>query len=234
MRLAFLVLVTLMCSSIDQSQSESAKVRSKPVLDKMVKEIERLDQDLKRNPSRVDAASVEPTATTAPELAMVVQETENNVERLIRMSRNRELPAEYAASIDELTKEIEAIRAKPRITQKDVELLQAIYEDVHIKRVHAEARPNAPFDAIKVTVHTKKHGQETGVYEVWWVKYAYRDDISKYKTFDQFSSPTSRHLPPGKYLMWAKATDGSKATGEKTPKEFGDGKAEVDTDLIAP
>ena len=94
--------------------------------------------------------------------------------------------------------------------------------------------PDAAFDAIEIIVHTKKNGQELGNYQIWYVKEAYRNDASKYQTFDRFSSPASRKIPPGKYLMWAQTTDGSKATGEKTPKEFGDGQAKVETDLAAP
>jgi hypothetical protein len=92
----------------------------------------------------------------------------------------------------------------------------------------------SPFDSIEVIVHTKKKGKEVGDYQIWYVKEAYENEPARYQTFDRFSSPASRKIPPGKYVMWTQATDGSKALGDRTPKEFGDGQSAVETDLTAP
>lgn len=241
MKLVSVVLATLIFSSVAFAQAEpvgeaKVKVSSSKVFDRMDRQVELLNADLKKAPSKVEvspSASM-PATSLSGRVVSLLKQTDSNIGVLKRIGRNKTIPTEYAASINESTSEIEALRAKSQITTRDVLLLEAINEDIHIKTVHAQSRPNAPFDSIQITVRTKRDGQETGVYEVWWVKFAHRDDPAKYKTFDRFSSPTTHPLPPGKYMMWTKATDGSGATGAKTPKEFGDGRAAVDTDLIAP
>jgi hypothetical protein len=248
MRFASVVLAVLISAMLAQAQTASptsvastgvgSTKAATAVFEKMDKQVDRLADEIKRENSKVQANTVDESTSVNTsaifQLTTLLRQTDDNIEALKKIAKKRNIPVEYEASIEESTSQIEAIRRKDKITPHDVRLLEEINEDVRIKRMHAEARPNAPFESIKVTVHTKKNGQEMGVYQIWWVKYAYRDDPSKYKTFDKFSSPSSQPLPPGRYLMWTKATDGSQVTGEKTPKEFGDGSGEIDTDLIAP
>src|SRR6476661_2063116 len=237
MKLAFIFTLGFVCFHVASAQvPPRAPVPSSKVFERMDKQVRELDDDLKKNESRA-ATKPAATSTSAVEasaaLKLLVQETDSNVEALKKLGQNRTVPAEYKASIDDSADQLKQIRKKARYNPEDVAQVRAINEDLQIKRMHAESRPNAPFDSIKINVHTKKGGQETGVYQIWWVQNAYKDNASKYQTFDKFSSPASRLLPPGKYWMWTKATDGSNATGEKTPKEFGDGHPEIDTDLIA-
>ena len=238
MKLTFVFLLGFVCAHVAFAQvPPRAPVPSSKVFERMDKEVRELDSDIKKTDAKA-AARPAATGTSAVEasatLKVLVQETDNNVAALKKLAQNRPVPTEYKASIDDSAEQLKQIRKKARYTFEDVAQVRAINEDLQIKRTHAESRPNAPFESIKINVHTKKNGQETGVYQIWWVQNSYKDKADKYQTFDTFSSPTSRLLPPGKYWMWTKATDGSGATGEKTPKEFGDGKAEIDTDLIAP
>jgi len=164
----------------------------------------------------------------------LLDESNVHLTLLSELSKNRNVPRPYAESIAEDAAILQDIRKHGIIGQPQYEQIKAVNADLRIKADHAEMAPEAAFDTIEIVVHTRKNGQELGNYQIWYVKEAYRNDASKYQTFDRFSSPASRKMPPGKYLMWAQATDGSKAMGEKTPKEFGDGQAKVETDLGAP
>jgi len=170
----------------------------------------------------------------AAELRAVLTESGMHLKLLREKSTNRTVSGEYAQSITEDFAVIEKISGRREVGSTEWEQIKAVNADLRVKAEHAEILPEAAFDAIEVIVRTKKNGEELSNYQVWYVKEAFKNDTAKYQTFDRFSSPSSRKLPPGRYVMWSQATDGSKAVGEKTPKEFGDGQAKVEIDLAAP
>jgi hypothetical protein len=184
--------------------------------------------------ARISPAQMSALLSRTSQLKALLKRTEKIVETLKKLSKKKNIPEEYAESIREYTRRMEILNGKETISNQDEAFLLAINADLEVKKIHAEKRPENGFDSINIVVHTKKNGGETGVYQVWWVKDAYKDEVNKYQTFDRFSTPTNRPLPPGKYLMWTKATDGTQTTSQKEPKEFGDGKGEVEVDLIAP
>jgi hypothetical protein len=175
-----------------------------------------------------------PKSKQAAELNAVLTESSKYLQVLQEKSKDRAVPPAYAESISEDGKIIDSIRMGRRVGSTEWEQIKAVNVDLRVKAEHAEMLPEAAFDSIEVIVRTKKNGQELSNYQVWFVKEAFKNDIAKYQTFDRYSSPSSRKLPPGRYVMWSQATDGSKASGEKSPKEFGDGQAKVEIDLAAP
>jgi hypothetical protein len=175
-----------------------------------------------------------PRLEQSGQLKAVLAESSKYLNLLQERSKDRPVPQDYAQSISEDIEIIENIRGRGIVGSTEWEQIKAVNTDLAIKAEHAEILPEAAFDSIEVIVRTKKNGLELSNYQVWYVKEAFKNDATKYRTFDRFSSPSSRKLPPGRYVMWSQATDGSKALGEKTPKEFGDGQANVEIDLAAP
>jgi len=256
MRITILALILVLSTSLVQGQTTptAQSETAADVFTELGKQVNKLQRDLDKksvvvsHPARSTSAQTSsvPSAQSSDvvqkakstsrtsQLKALLKRTVKNVEELRKFTRKKEIPEDYSESIREYTRRIEFISDKEMISYHDELFLNAVNADLEVKRIHAEKMPENAFDSIKVIVHTKKDGAEKGVYQVWWVKDAYKDETGQYRTFDRFSTPTSRSLPPGKYVMWTKATDGTQATGEKTPKEFGDGQAEVEIDLIAP
>lgn len=174
-----------------------------------------------------------PTARQATEVNALLAEGSVHLSFLRELSETRTVPKEYEQSMLENFAILQSIKKLGRIGQPQWEQLQALNADLRVKSNHAALGGESGFQSIEVIVRTKKNGQELSNCEVWFVKEAYKNNVAKYDTFHGFS-PAVRKIPPGRYIMWTKATDTSKAEGQKTPKEFGDGLGRVEIDLTAP
>ena len=70
-----------------------------------------------------------------------------------------------------------------------------------------EERAEPPIDgSVKVIVNTKDPDGRTNVpgYEVWATSAAYEDDLRRAQRFPQLSTPTTKQLSVGNYVMWTK------------------------------
>jgi len=179
-----------------------------------------------------------PQDKQAQEVDALLAESSETLAFLVRSAKNHPVSSEYSESTSDASSIFSDIKARGTIGEAEWKQLQAVNADLKVKANHAEkalasGAENA-FELIEVIVHTKKNGKELADYQVWYVKEAYENEPGRYQTFDRFSSPATRKLPPGRYLMWTQATDGTKTQGPKTPKEFGDGQAIIETDLSIP
>lgn len=108
--------------------------------------------------------------------------------------------------------------------------IRQVAADLKVKAKRAEAVGELDLVAVKIT--TKKDGVEVGGYEVRYVPRALDGVPGEDFPFRKESSPTTKDLAPGIYLLWARK---GTAVSAKTPQEIGDdGKPTADIDLAVP
>ena len=162
---------------------------------------------------------------------LINRSTENAIAlNALKELSSKRIPQAYSEDIADDADLVEQVRLSKDVKRRELEKVRFVNTDVQIKRGQAEARTEAPFDLITIVVKTWKNDVEVNRFKVWFVNMRNKDNEAKYQSFDKFSSPTSKDLPPGNYLMW---TTGNGRVGERQPKTFGDGKATIETDLVA-
>jgi hypothetical protein len=90
------------------------------------------------------------------------------------------------------------------------ELIKDVADDLRAKIHFAEPHlgdinPSDAFGNVTVQVTTRdKEAKEVSNYEVWYCLKGLVNYKDRYDHFDNLSSPTSRPIPPGNYMMWTR------------------------------
>jgi hypothetical protein len=147
-----------------------------------------------------------------------------------------EWPKDFSKSVSQDQEAILSVanRVKNRQPISDQDAFRATNaaKDLKLKTYWIEQRRDRP-PMVRVSVNTIGRGGR-GVHgcEVWYVPYAWQDDTSRRERFDKLSTPTSKLLSVGHYVMWTRS---SGKEGERKPVSPGDdGKADKEVDLPAP
>ena len=148
-------------------------------------------------------------------LNQMVSRSLNNATELynIRVSFNVPLSQNYLNDIEDDAELIEQVIQVNQISLPEHKKVGLVNSDLRVKREYANNRKDAPFSDINVIARTKNYsGREASNYEVWFVVEKFRENTSRYRSFDTVSSPTNRLLSPGNYFFWTRSR-------EKRPKE---------------
>ena len=143
-----------------------------------------------------------------------------------------ETPREYLMSLTYDVYLLEGVK-KEQNKEKAIIKLKDAAADLRIKADHCSRNENLN-PKIKVKVLTKNsQNNDSHGYQVWFVQKGMEDVTACYDNFNKFSSPTDeKELVPGGYFVWAKK---GSTTTERIPKRIGgDGKKEIEIDLLVP
>ncbi len=120
-----------------------------------------------------------------------------------------------------------------RISGQDATRATNAIEDLELKSAWVK-QPGISSPMVTGTVNTvdETHGKGVPGCEVWYVPYAWQDDPSRNERFDKLSTPTTKLLPVGRFLMWTRK---SAKEGERKPVNPGDDhKTKKEVDIPAP
>ena len=144
------------------------------------------------------------------------------------------VPEEYREQLKQYQKVLDRISESDQPIKEKRELCEALAADLNAKAKYAEKNPDAAFGLVKVTVRTLDGTKEKSGSEVMFVVRAWAEDKTRHKRYDMISSPTSRKLFPGAYLMWTKVPDQDQE-GPRKPISVGEeGNSEQKIDLPVP
>jgi hypothetical protein len=141
-------------------------------------------------------------------------------------------PVEYRANLVANLRALEAAAAR----NWDVlaPTLESLAEDLEAKLDHCKASGGRLGGTILVRVRTLVGGAEA---KAWNVKYLPKAlELSQTATADRFpqlSSPTEEPLVPGRYVIWAEDSTGTRR-GDRVVVRVGDGRKELMVDLPVP
>lgn len=156
------------------------------------------------------------------------------LDQLRRLAVNwpAESPADYRANLDRsvrlLDRALTASAPGPLAA-----ILDAIADDLEVKLEHCTNSGGKLGGSVTVTVRTVRAGQEVRNWQVFYLPKVF--DLVGGVAPDRFprlSSPTLEQLVPGRYVMWARDPDGR--TGEKTIVKVGEGRSDLQLDLLVP
>ena len=140
-------------------------------------------------------------------------------------------PADYRINMDRNVRLLErALAASPAQLQS---ILEAIADDLEVKLEHCKNSGGKLGGSVSVTVRTVQGNREVRNWQVFYVPKVL--DVIGGVTPDRFprlSSPTLETLVPGRYVMWARDSDGR--TAEKTVVKVGEGRKDLQLDLLVP
>jgi hypothetical protein len=125
------------------------------------------------------------------------------------------------------------LNAEEYLDEKDAEKLQGAAADLRIKADWFKQDKSLD-PMVNVTVNTTdKKGKPQPNCEVWYVTAFYKGVSDREAKFDKLSTPTSKKLMPGAYVMWTATLSGKK--GNPKPVGVGDNRvSEMSVDLPAP
>jgi hypothetical protein len=115
-------------------------------------------------------------------------------------------------------------------------LLEATFDDLHLKFMYCRARPEGMAALVKLSVHTWDGDKEVRQWQVAYLNAPLailRRDESQ--PFPRFSSPTETQLPPGRYLIWAQDPQNGAKRGPAKELALGrDGMGSLQADVMVP
>jgi hypothetical protein len=129
---------------------------------------------------------------------------------------------------------LHVLRSLPAGGPQSESLLAAVSEDLTIKVEHC--RQNNLAAKQRVAVVTKKNGVEEvkGLAVLYIEKFFQHDPGATPKEFLRFSSPAVDDLVPGRYIVWAKQTDGSGRAGPPKEVRIGGGVPKDPIEVLTP
>jgi hypothetical protein len=145
------------------------------------------------------------------------------------------LPPEVLASLASLEEAL-------AIAGDDPKMRALVVEDLSIKSAYCRRHPQGMGALVELRVRTwAAQGSPPSEISQWEVMYLSAPLAERRTTgepFPGFSSPTTKHLPPGKYVLWAQHPSDADRRGPRKTITVGDLQARIDApvsaDLIVP
>jgi hypothetical protein len=147
-----------------------------------------------------------------------------------------EVTPEFATSTNEAIKVFNdaagRLKAGESLEEADVETLDRAASDLRIKAEWlTKNQPHDPIVDVTVNTTDRRNKASSGC-EVWYVTAFYEGVKDREGKFDQLSTPTSKRLMPGAYIMW---TSRAGKRGDPKPVGVGDNHlTNMSVDLPAP
>ena len=137
--------------------------------------------------------------------AKVLEGIRSDTRELERLSQTYTIPPEYLLQLSADAWQVRRYRKNRGLPD---ELLQSAARDLRDKRLYASKNPMNPFGSVLVKVATRNgHGDEVPGLEVRYCLKGIRPYRDRQHSFERWSSPTAKQLPPGNYLIWVRRPD---------------------------
>jgi hypothetical protein len=170
--------------------------------------------------------------TQRDEVTATVEKVKKNLAFLEKFAggKSTTVPAGYSESMKSNLAILKVASHPDTSPEASVKLYKAVADDLDIKAAFAKANAQNVFALVSVTVQTLDGVTEKPGYEVYCVPIGLENERSWHETFDKLSSPTTKKLAPGCYLMWCRKE--KSVSRSKIVNIGADGKLEQTVDLF--